>query len=104
MKEMTCGIVRDLLPSYDEGLLAEGTSQEVKAHLEQCGDCGRFYINLQSKQQQEVEQEEIRGKNFQQKLLEYRYYFLGFLVGLLLPIGFIALQVLKNMLPLFGWF
>lgn len=37
--ELSCAIVRDLLPSYVEGLTSRETSQAVEAHLDTCPDC-----------------------------------------------------------------
>ena len=41
--ELPCAIVRDLLPSYAEGLTEEETAAAVKAHLDTCEDCRRKY-------------------------------------------------------------
>lgn len=41
--ELPCAIVRDLLPSYVEGLTEEETSAAVKGHLERCADCRNRY-------------------------------------------------------------
>ena len=38
MKEQ-CGIVRDLLPIYTEGLTCEESNKMISAHLDQCADC-----------------------------------------------------------------
>lgn len=37
--DLTCGVVRDLLPSYVEGLLGEESREAVERHLEGCPDC-----------------------------------------------------------------
>ena len=37
--ELTCGVVRDLLPSYVEGLLGEEAREAVDRHLETCPAC-----------------------------------------------------------------
>lgn len=37
--DLTCGVVRDLLPSYVEGLLGEESRQAVDRHLEGCPGC-----------------------------------------------------------------
>ena len=37
--DLTCGVVRDLLPSYVEGLTSEETNQAVESHLATCPDC-----------------------------------------------------------------
>lgn len=36
---LTCGVVRDLLPSYVEGLLGEESREAVERHLAQCSEC-----------------------------------------------------------------
>ena len=37
--DLTCGVVRDLLPSYVEGLTSQETNRAVEAHLAACPDC-----------------------------------------------------------------
>lgn len=37
--DLTCAVVRDLLPSYVEGLTSEETNTAVDAHLAGCADC-----------------------------------------------------------------
>lgn len=37
--DLTCGVVRDLLPSFVEGLTCGETNQAVEAHLASCPDC-----------------------------------------------------------------
>lgn len=37
--DLTCGVVRDLLPSYIEGLLGEDSREAVDRHLESCPAC-----------------------------------------------------------------
>ena len=37
--DLTCGVVRDLLPSYVEGMTSDETNAAVEAHLAACPDC-----------------------------------------------------------------
>ena len=37
--DLTCGVVRDLLPSYVENLLGEEAKEAVDRHLETCPEC-----------------------------------------------------------------
>ena len=37
--DLTCAVVRDLLPSYVEGLTSVETNRAVEAHLTACADC-----------------------------------------------------------------
>ncbi len=41
--ELPCAVVRDLLPSYVEGLTEEETTCAVKEHLETCDSCRTHY-------------------------------------------------------------
>lgn len=44
--DLTCAVVRDLLPAYVEGLTAEETAQAVERHLASCPDCARLRTEL----------------------------------------------------------
>lgn len=44
--KLPCAIVRDLLPSYIEGLTEEETTAAVKDHLDDCGDCAARYAAM----------------------------------------------------------
>ena len=39
MEELNCEMVRDLLPSFDEGLLHDSVRDAVSAHLDTCPSC-----------------------------------------------------------------
>ena len=39
MNDLSCPVVRDLLPLYAEGLASEETASLVEAHLGACPDC-----------------------------------------------------------------
>lgn len=41
--DLSCAVVRDLLPSYVDGLTSEETSHAVKAHLDSCPQCTSAY-------------------------------------------------------------
>ena len=44
--DLTCGVVRDLLPSYVEGLTSQETNTAVERHLADCPDCTRLRTDL----------------------------------------------------------
>ena len=39
---MKCEIIRDLLPSYIDGLTSEESNQAIEEHLEGCRECRRY--------------------------------------------------------------
>lgn len=41
--DLSCAVVRDLLPSYVEGLTAAETAEAVERHLQTCLDCARHH-------------------------------------------------------------
>ena len=44
--DLTCGVVKDLLPSYVEGLTSQETNTAVERHLADCPDCTRLRADL----------------------------------------------------------
>lgn len=45
--DLSCAVVRDLLPSYIDKLTSEETNEAVERHLEGCGDCRRVLAAMQ---------------------------------------------------------
>ncbi|MGI6684106.1 MAG: zf-HC2 domain-containing protein [Bacillota bacterium] len=45
-KELTCGIVQDLLPNYIEKLTSDETNHAVEEHLDICHDCKNVYEQM----------------------------------------------------------
>ena len=39
---MECGIIRDLMPSYVDGLTSEESSRAVEEHVQECAECRDF--------------------------------------------------------------
>ncbi|MDY3282219.1 DUF4825 domain-containing protein [Dysosmobacter sp.] len=44
--DLSCAVVRDLLPSYIDGLTAPETNGAVEAHLRTCPDCARLHRQM----------------------------------------------------------
>lgn len=44
--DLTCAVVRDILPLYTEGLTSEETNAAVETHLETCAECTELKNNL----------------------------------------------------------
>ncbi len=55
---LPCAVVRDLLPSYVEGLTEPETNEAVKAHLDGCADCQKRYEAMKTPRQTEKGQQE----------------------------------------------
>ena len=47
MKQIPCEVIRDLLPSYTDGLVSETTRQIVEQHLGECEECRKIYESMQ---------------------------------------------------------
>ena len=48
MNNKDCKIVRDLLPSYIDGLTSKETNEFIKKHISECSDCSIVYENMKS--------------------------------------------------------
>ena len=45
-RELSCYVVRDLLPAYIENLTGEETTADIRAHLAGCPDCSAVYAAM----------------------------------------------------------
>ena len=45
---MNCYVVKDLLPSYIDGLVSDETKKDVGEHLEDCDDCRTLYEQMKT--------------------------------------------------------
>lgn len=55
---MKCAIIRDLMPSYVDGIASEESNLEIEKHLEECGKC-REYKEFMEKTIEEEARREI---------------------------------------------
>ena len=46
---MKCEVVRDLLPSYIDGLTSGVTNEEIEKHLDECVTCRQYYREMRQK-------------------------------------------------------
>ena len=56
---MKCEIIRDLFPSYIDGLTSRESNELIEEHLEECGDCREYLASMQ----EEIVQENQPVKN-----------------------------------------
>lgn len=52
--EIPCAVIRDLLPSFTDGLTENETTEIIKKHLETCDDCRRRYENMSSSDENDI--------------------------------------------------
>lgn len=55
---MKCSIVRELLPSYQDGLTSEETNEGIREHLAECRECRAYEKGISQKDFQNVREEE----------------------------------------------
>ena len=49
--DLDCRIVRDLLPSYVDGLTCDFTTQEIEEHVKECEECSRILLHMKEPEQ-----------------------------------------------------
>ncbi|MEM1484467.1 zf-HC2 domain-containing protein [Oscillospiraceae bacterium PP1C4] len=78
MNELTCPIVRDLLPPYAEKLTSEETNAAVEAHLDTCEGCAKYYascsINLSIPMEKPTASDRKIIRGMKLKLLWYLFW------------------------------
>lgn len=66
----SCGIIRDLLPLYIDGVCSEESKKAMEEHLSECSDCKDFYGVMRSADKMEAdvlgrEREQQKAASFQ---------------------------------------
>lgn len=64
MDMMECGIIRDLLPSYVDGLTSEESNQAVEEHVKECAECKDFLNAMRAELESEnhLKVDEVQAK------------------------------------------
>ena len=65
---MKCYIVKDILPSYIDGLVSDETKKDVDEHLEECGACRTLYEQMKSPIAPETTKTDEKEVNFLRKI------------------------------------
>lgn len=66
--DLTCAVVRDLLPSYTEGLTSEETGRAVERHLASCPDCSACRAAAAEPEERARREEEARELNYLKRI------------------------------------
>ena len=65
---MKCDIIRDLLPLYADNLTSEASNEEIREHLEACGECARYYEEMKSPESEEISQPDEKEIDYLTKI------------------------------------
>jgi len=65
---MQCEIIKDLLPSYIEGLTSEKSNQEIEKHLESCRECRIFYQEMTGEIEEKLPTPDIQELDYLKKV------------------------------------
>ncbi len=90
--KMDCDIIKDLLPSYADGICSEASKECVEAHMAECEECRKFLeecreveFSLNKLEERELDGlRKVKRKIRQQSLVSY-----GLLWGVLLFIAYV---------------
>lgn len=85
---MKCDVIKDLLPSYVDGLTSEASNEEVIGHLETCADCRTVYGEMKQERTMPVDNEkEIRLNPFRKLRRNTRYAVISTLLCCMIAAG-----------------
>ncbi len=63
-KKIPCEVIRDLLPSYVDGISSEVSNHMIEEHLKECEECTGIYTGMQ------MPEEDLEGKEEQQREID----------------------------------
>ncbi|MBR5339145.1 MAG: DUF4825 domain-containing protein [Lachnospiraceae bacterium] len=96
MSRIPCDVIRDLFPSYIDGLTSEASNKEIREHLQECEECRKILASMKGEEEafvpEEPEKKEIDylKKNKKRNLMIVLFSVLG---AVLLALGLIGLRL-----------
>lgn len=112
MSNVSCSLVKDLLPLYIEDLTSCDTSEYIRNHLSECGECKAYFdelkldtsINLNISNEEIIDKGEVIISNIKkgQDRIKYTFIIFSILVAIssaILSRGFIATVPLVIIVP-----
>lgn len=67
-KKIECDIIRDLMPSYVDGLTSEKTNQAVLEHMEECLDCREMLNRMKESENEPASEAEKKEVDYLKKI------------------------------------
>ena len=67
MNEKNCKIIRDLFPSYVDGLTNKDTNQYIEEHLKNCEDCKKILQNMKKELRIDTTKKDSQEVNYIKK-------------------------------------
>ena len=110
MSKLSCEVIRDLFPSYIDGLTSEASNQEIEAHLQECEECRQLLASMKGGEEafapEESEKKEIDflKKNKKRNLMIILFSILGavLLALLVIALRFFFIGEKYDILPIVG--
>lgn len=96
MEKMRCDIIRDLIPSYVDGLCSEATRECVEEHMKSCEECRKMTALCREKgiADAQMDQRELDGLKKIKRLIRCKGYACCGLVIFIL--GYMGISILGN--------
>ena len=107
MSKIPCEMIRDLFPSYIDGLTSETSNQEIAEHVAECEECRKLLASMKGEEEvfapEEPEKKEIDylKKNKKRNLMIVLFSILGalFLALLVIAIRFFVVGEKSDLAP-----
>lgn len=65
---MKCDIIKDLLPSYIDGLTSKTSNEEIEKHLDTCEECRTFYQEMTGEIEEKLPTTDIQELDYLKKV------------------------------------
>ena len=103
--KLSCDIVQDLLPLYEDDLCSQATREAVEEHLRECETCGKQHAAVQELTEPEVEvkpkqEKKAAAKSF--KKIRNRWIASIVVVLLLIPVLYLGVGQVRGVGPSFS--
>lgn len=78
---MRCDIIKDLLPSYIEGLTSKTSNEEIEKHLDTCEECRTFYQEMTGEIKEKLPVTEVKELDYLKKIRKKNFRTVAIVAG-----------------------
>lgn len=102
--KITCDIIGDLLPLYEDEVCSEDSKKAVEEHLKTCSSCAAYYKKIKAPFQEVVHEEQEKEENeeyqteakaIKQSFKKVKYYWIKWIFVSCIVISLVGLVVFK---------
>lgn len=96
---MKCDIIKDLLPSYIEGLSSNSSNEEIEKHLDSCKECKNYYKEMTGEIEDPLPAAELKDLDYLKKVRKKNIRSVVITAGIVVAVMLVVVSLVAIAFP-----